>query len=253
MIAYGVTDRGVVRRDNQDSFRIKHIPESHFATVVLCDGMGGARGGSVASGMACDSFMSHAANSLDESSTAADMRGILEEAVSFANRQVYDRSFEDLSCMGMGCTLVAGLVSGKRAVLANVGDSRAYAYFRGKLRQITTDHSLVQELVARGELKPEEARTHPRKNVITRAVGTEASVKADLFDVKFPATCRLLLCSDGLSNVVTEEAMRQVLRERKGAKEACEALLRLALAAGAPDNVTVCIIQHGSEVTHGES
>ena len=244
MKAYGVTHRGAVRKENQDALRFALTEGAELLTAVLCDGMGGARGGSLASVIASDSFMSHAANSLDERSSAADMKAILTDAVNFANTAVYDRAFADLNCMGMGTTLVALLVAGKRALVGNVGDSRAYLLAKDQLQQVTTDHSLVEDMIARGKLKREEARTHPKKNIITRAVGVDASVKADLTELRFPAEGRFLLCSDGLSNVVTEDEMLRILLENPEPEPACEALLSLALEYGAPDNVTVIIAQH---------
>ena len=249
--AFGITDQGKVRSENQDAFRLQLGPADTLLTAVLCDGMGGARAGKLASGMAADAFMSHAANSLDESSSLTDMKAILSEAVSFANAQVYEHALQELSCLGMGTTMVGLLIAGKRAVVANVGDSRAYLLSRGKLRQITTDHSLVQEMVERGQITAEEARTHPRRNVITRAVGTEASIKADLVEVRFTPSCRLLLCSDGLSNCVPDAELQRVLREVPEPEEACRTLLTMALDAGARDNVTVLIAQPGSEAKHG--
>ena len=244
MKAFGITHRGVVRKENQDAFRLEAPEGREIMTAVLCDGMGGAKAGAVASTMAADNFMSHAANSLDELSTAADMRVILTDAVEYANKKVYDWSFADYSCMGMGSTLVALLVAGKRAFVASVGDSRAYLFFREKLRQVTRDHSLVEDMVERGRITREEARTHPKKNVITRAVGVDPSVKADLTEIKFPAGSRVLLCSDGLSNLVTDEEILRVLKENAEPEEACRVLLDMALHAGAPDNVTVLIAQH---------
>ena len=244
MKAYGITHRGSVRKENQDTFRLSMIDGAELLTAVLCDGMGGARAGSLASTIAADSFMSHAANSLDERSNAADMRAILTEAVEFSNTSVYDRSFADFDCMGMGTTLVALLISGKRVLVGNVGDSRAYMLSKDQLRQITTDHSLVEEMVARGKLAREDARFHPKKNIITRAVGVEASVKADLTELRFAPDMRFLLCSDGLSNVMDEDDMRGLLLENSEPEDACNALLALALERGAPDNVTVLIAQH---------
>lgn len=251
MNAYGITHRGAVRTENQDCFRLSDCGSERLLAAVLCDGMGGARCGATASALAADAFMSHAANSLDESSRPADMKLILTEAVSYANAQVYERSFRELSCIGMGTTLVALLVSGKRAMLANVGDSRAYLFTRGKLRQVTTDHSLVEELIERGEITREEGRVHPQKNIITRAVGTDASIRADVYDLKLPPDCRLLLCSDGLSNAVPDETLQRVLREEREPERSCKQLLDLALSAGATDNVTVLIAQFGTEGKHG--
>ena len=243
MKVFGLTHCGAVRPENQDSFRISQSEDGELLTVVLCDGMGGEQAGSVASRIAADTFMSHAANSLDASSTAADLHMILKDAVSYANIKVYDRSFADFSCMGMGSTLVGLLANGKRICVANVGDSRAYLISSRRAEQITRDHSLVEEMVSRGKISRAEAMNHPQKNIITRAVGVEASVTADLYDVKLSADSRILLCSDGLSNLITGEEMRLVCSNNDDAERICTALLDLALKRGAPDNVTVILIE----------
>ena len=243
MKVYGITHQGKVRKENQDCFRFDAPEKRDLLTAVLCDGMGGARGGRVASALAADTFMFHAANSLDERSGASDMKSILNTAVKEANDRVYHQAFEDLSCMGMGCTLVALLVSGKRAFVANVGDSRAYVMSAGGLRQVTSDHSLVADMIARGKLTKEEARTHPQKNIITRAVGVEPSVKCDLFELKLSAGDWVLLCSDGLSNLVSDAELWDMLKAHSEPETACNELLDLALSRGAPDNVTVLLVQ----------
>ena len=243
MKAYGLTDRGKVRRDNQDAFRFELPEGEEMLTGVVCDGMGGAQAGALASSIAVDAFMSHAANSLDAKSSLSDMRAILKDAVDYANAKVYAKAFSDLDCIGMGCTLVAVLVAGKRTMIANVGDSRAYLFYKDQLRQVTVDHSLVEDMIARGKLTREEARIHPKRNIITRAVGVDPSVKTDLLEIKFPAGAKLLLCSDGLSNVVTDDEIEQVLLEEPEPEPACARLLELALQAGAPDNVTAFLVQ----------
>jgi len=243
MKAYGMTHRGAVRNENQDSFRFELAGDGSLLTAVLCDGMGGAQAGSVASTLAADTFMSHAANSIDESSSVADLHMILTEAVSYANIKVYDKAFSDFSCMGMGSTMVGLLVNGKRACVANVGDSRAYLIGRRSIEQITRDHSFVEDLVSRGVISREQARNHPKKNIITRAVGVEASVAVDIFDVKLSGDSRLLLCSDGLSNLISSEEMRMISGNAGDPGQACQALLDLALKRGAPDNVTVFLAE----------
>lgn len=239
----GLSNRGAVRTENQDCFRTALAGGGTLLTAVLCDGMGGAQAGSVASAIAADNFMSHAANSLDESSSATDMHMILTDATNYANIKVYDRAFADFSCMGMGSTLVGLLVNGKRACVVNVGDSRAYYLTKRRVEQITQDHSLVEEMVARGKLSRAEAQNHPKKNIITRAVGVEASVASDLFDVKFSEGSRILLCSDGLSNLVSAEELRLICGNCEDTDQACEALVELALKRGAPDNVTVVLAE----------
>ena len=243
MKAFGISDKGAVRKENQDSFRFTLRDGEGTLCAVLCDGMGGAQSGSIASSMAVDTFMSHAANSLDASSAPADMRQILTEAVNYANIKVYDRSFADFSCMGMGCTLVAMVVNGKRCMVANVGDSRAYMISRGSIQQISHDHSLVEEMLAKGEISPEQARNHPQKNIITRAVGVEASVRCDIFDLKFNPGSRILLCSDGLSNVLSDNELLAISEKNCDVEKAASLMMELALRRGAPDNVTVFIVE----------
>ncbi len=243
MRAYGMTDRGCVRKENQDAFKISTIDGADVVTAVLCDGMGGAQAGSVASQMACDAFMFHAANSIDEKSTVKDMNAILTEAVRYANVKVYDKSFADFTCMGMGSTLVAIALNSKRAMICNVGDSRAYLYNGSTVEQITHDHSLVEELLERGKITREEAESHPNKNIITRAIGVEATVKCDVFDLKLRDGDKVLLCSDGLTNLVSDEEIASVLMKNPELENACLKLVTLALQRGAPDNVTVVLVE----------
>ena len=243
MRAYGVTHQGKVRKENQDGFRFDAPQGREILTAVLCDGMGGAQSGRLACTVAADTFMSHAANSIDERSSAADLRAIALEAVSYANQKVYGKSFSDVSCMGMGSTMVALLISGKRALIANVGDSRAYLLHRGTLRQITNDHSLVEDMIAHGQISREEARTHPKRNIITRAIGVEASVECDIFELKLAPDSRILLCSDGLTNLLSDQEIADILRVNPEPEAACTVLLEQALQRGAPDNVTVFLTQ----------
>ena len=243
MKVFGITHRGAVRNENQDRLRYSLMGNDELLTAVLCDGMGGAQAGSVASSIASDTFMSHASNSLDESSSPSDMHMILTEAVNYANIKVYDRAFADFSCMGMGSTLVGMLVNGKRACVVNVGDSRAYLIGKRRITQITRDHSLVEDMVSRGKITRAQAQNHPQKNIITRAVGVEASVTSDLFDVKLSSGNRILLCSDGLSNVVSSDEILLISGNSQTPEKACDALLELALKRGAPDNVTVFIAE----------
>lgn len=243
MKAFGITHTGAVRKENQDSFRFDLSSHGQTLCAVLCDGMGGAQSGSVASSMAADTFMSHAANSIDEASSPKDMQQMIVEAVNYANIRVYDRSFADFTCMGMGSTLVAALVNSKRCIVANVGDSRAYLIAKGRIQQISRDHSLVEEMVARGEISAEQARHHGKKNIITRAIGVEASVKCDVFDFKLAPGSRLLLCSDGLSNMMSDNEILSISEKNSEPEKACRLMLELALERGASDNVTVFIAE----------
>lgn len=229
----GMTDSGKVRKQNQDAFY--HWTDGNQGCVLVCDGMGGALSGNVASAMAAQRF----------AETVSAGEGTPEErllrAEEKANQTVYTRSRQDYTCWGMGTTLVAALAKETEAHIINVGDSRCYLLSGGTIRQVTRDHSLVAELVAAGRLTPEEARTHPNRNIITRALGTESSVEADLFHETLAPGDRLLLCSDGLSNEVQDAELLALAGEGEPAS-CCEALLELALERGAPDNVTVVLL-----------
>ncbi|MBQ2895705.1 MAG: Stp1/IreP family PP2C-type Ser/Thr phosphatase [Oscillospiraceae bacterium] len=241
MKVFGISDRGVVRSENQDRFQYKLQEDEDLAILVLCDGMGGARAGTLAAATGAAAFMTHASLCLHEKEPP-DADVIVRESASYANIRVYDRAQKDEDCAGMGCTLVAALLQGEECALVNIGDSRAYLYSSGVLRQLTRDHSLVEDLVERHAITREEARVHPRRNVITRAVGLDYRVKSDTFHTQLCPGDKLLLCSDGLSNVVDAEVMRSILERYAEPEEACRALLELALAGGAPDNVTVLLL-----------
>lgn len=242
MKVWGITDRGNVRKQNQDVFY--HWTDGSSAFVLVCDGMGGALSGNVASAMAAQRFAEVAGTA--EGTVAERMTLALEEA----NRAVRQRSQTDVDCRGMGTTLVCAFATGAQAVVLNVGDSRCYQISADSIRQVTRDHSLVEELVAMGHITPEEARFHPHKNIITRAIGTDANVQGDFFEVDLLSGETLLLCSDGLSNELTDEEMLRIFWENP-AEARCQALLDAAKEAGAHDNVTVALLEQdgGSEQT----
>ena len=232
--------RGVVREENQDAFAVQTLAENKLLAVV-CDGMGGARAGNIASTLAVDSFL-ELFGQLWKDKQVADEQ-MLESAAAYANEVVHRRSTTDESCFGMGTTMVAALLDGSRAVILNEGDSRAYYITQKDITRITRDHSLVEDLVLRGDLTPDQARTHPHKNLITRALGAEAELHADLFIQEVNQEEFLLLCSDGLSNVVSDQEMLYEVIHGGPADECCQRLLDIALKRGAPDNVTVALIR----------
>ena len=242
MISFGLTDKGKVRTANQDAFRIDTAPDGSYTLAVLCDGMGGVRGGEIASQLAADSFMQYAGELL-RADTQEDAAQILREASAYANIKVYDRAFRDDECRGMGTTLVAVLLREHDAAVVNIGDSRCYWLAEGQLRQVTRDHSLVQNMVDRGLITEEEARSHPRKNVIMRAIGIERTIRSDIFRLDVREGDALLLCSDGLSNLVSPEEISAMLRSRESDEAVCTELLKLTLERGAPDNVTLVLVR----------
>ena len=242
MIVQGMTDKGIVRALNQDAYGFSVEGERDRAVVVLCDGMGGERAGEIASDLASKYFLEYALKSLDlpEPMLSVD---VAREATAWANLHVYDRSNRDDSCSGMGTTLVAAVINGADAAVVNVGDSRCYWLAEGQLQQVTRDHSWVQDMVDRGVITPGEARSHPRKNLITRSIGHQRRIRSDIFRIDLRPGDMLLLCSDGLSNLLTEKELADILLAGSDLKEKCGVLLDTALERGAPDNVTAVILQ----------
>lgn len=238
MQVWGITDRGTVRQQNQDAYAARVLEDGRVVALV-CDGMGGARAGNVASTMAVERFMEEFLKPDQDGSDQERM----SHAASAANQAVYDRSVRDAECAGMGTTLVAALAGEREAVILNEGDSRCYHINRDGIILITRDHSLVEDLVERGELTREQARTHPHKNLITRALGAEPVLMADCFRQPLAEGDCLLLCSDGLSNVVNEQEMLYEVIHGGGDEECCRRLLDIALSRGAPDNVTAVLVK----------
>ena len=233
---WGITDRGAVRLQNQDAFTI-HPQSDGRVLVVVCDGMGGARAGNVASEMTVALFTA----AFDSIVGNDDQR--LGQAAIQANDQVFHRAITDDDCAGMGTTLVTALIGEKQATLLNVGDSRAYLINDSGIRQITRDHSVVEDLVSSGKLSREEARNHPRKNLITRALGCEPQLRADLFHIDVVPGDHLLLCSDGLSNLLAEQEILYEVIHGGESSTCCQRLLDIAMHRGAPDNVTVVLVR----------
>ena len=242
MNAFGITDKGKVRSANQDSYRISVGADEGYVLAVLCDGMGGVHGGEIASSLAADAFTEYAEQLLRKD-TVTDIAQILREAAAYANLKVYDRAFRDESCRGMGTTLVAALLRRGDAAVVNIGDSRCYWLADGQLQQVTRDHSLVQNMIDRGLITEDEARSHPRKNVIMRAVGLERTIRSDIFRLDIRSGDALLLCSDGLSNMVEAGEIESLLLRQNDDPASCRELLQMALDRGAPDNVTLAIVR----------
>ncbi|MCD8143762.1 MAG: Stp1/IreP family PP2C-type Ser/Thr phosphatase [Oscillospiraceae bacterium] len=229
-----MTNRGKVRKNNQDAY---YCNISNSGTVALvCDGMGGAAAGDTASRLAAETFV----DELQRPVTSIPK--LMRDAAAEANSTVYHYSEEHPECRGMGTTLVAAVAVENQAHVINIGDSRCYYLDEDGIRQVTQDHSVVADLVRRGAITPEEARTHPKKNLITRALGTHAECQADIFQVKMKPNSMLLLCSDGLTNQVTDQ---EILFEALYGGEpdtCCQRLVDLTLRRGAPDNVTVVLL-----------
>ncbi len=220
------TDIGRVREANEDSYLVEP------PLYAVADGMGGHRGGEVASQLALETV----------ETLFQEGRGTLAEQVQQANRVVFARSAEDSEVTGMGTTLTAALIGTNGAHLVHVGDSRAYLLRAGALRQLTEDHTLVNRMVKAGEISPEEADVHPHRNVLLRVLGTEPAIDLDQQDVGLLEGDRLLLCSDGLTGMVTEDQVQAILEAEPRPQEAAERLVRAANRAGGLDNITVVVL-----------
>lgn len=246
MKSFGLTDKGKIRAQNQDCFLLELCPDQNCLIVSLCDGMGGANAGEVASALCNKTFVSKVFEKLCAcKSKSPRVSQILQSACVEANAAVYEYSRFHEEFLGMGTTLVGGVIKDNgTGHIINVGDSRAYLIQprKNEIRQISQDHSLVAELVRFGAITPEEAREHPRKNVITRAVGTEAETDPDVFSFKLGSGELLLLCSDGLSNQIRDEEMLEEAKTNGDPESLCRRLMDMVLGRGAQDNVTVVVV-----------
>ena len=244
---FGITDKGRVRPTNQDIYRLEVRPEKESAFVLVCDGMGGANAGNVASRFAADSFLADAAGALDSAPDEIMRHKTMLHALEKANDTVFGLAGRQPEFRGMGTTLVGVFVQGREASILNVGDSRAYLFDGETLRQISEDHSYVEEMRRLGRISAEDARTHPQKNLITRAVGVDATVEGDLFEVELRDTDILLLCSDGLTGMVEDEKIAEVLAKAGTLEDKGRELLTLALEGGGRDNITVALFTRGAK------
>ena len=224
------TDPGRKRRGNEDSFVCRP------PLFAIADGMGGARAGEVASALA--------ASALHESGRGSGERHVID-LIQEANRRVHERASTDAATSGMGTTMTVALVERDgNLTIGHVGDSRAYRLRDDRLEQLTDDHSLVAELVRRGELSPQAAEVHPQRSVITRALGTDSDVDVDAFPVETQAGDLYLICSDGLSDMVGAETIEEILRTHRGdLDEAARALVHAANRAGGEDNITAILFE----------
>ena len=242
MQVWGLTDPGCVRAQNQDAYQIEHL-DRNTVLCIICDGMGGAKSGNVASTLAVDVFVEEVrrcwAPGMDPEQTVQ----MLQSAVKLANFTVFDQAQQLEEFSGMGTTLVAALIHGKMVTAVNVGDSRLYSVNRNGIHRVTVDHSLVEMMVQRGELTPEMARTYPGKNYITRAVGTEAVVESDFYHLDVERGDCLLLCSDGLSNLMDDQEILFEVVHGVNKQHCCQHLLEIAKNRGGPDNITCILAQ----------
>ena len=257
---YGKSDIGRKRATNQDNFLNMRICDN-IMLFVLCDGMGGTNGGNIASGLATRTYSDFIGNTLapyigEDGScdlAAVDLEGVIRDAVVAANRAVYARARENSELANMGTTLVSAVICGNELYIANVGDSRMYMLCDDDLSQLTHDHSYVQMLVDMGQITKEEAATNPRRNILTRAVGTEKTIEVDITSMEIPdSDVYFLLCSDGLYNFMTEDGMKKIMNTPiegydddydAELSEKVKALIDRANENGGGDNITIILVR----------
>lgn len=233
------SDVGIVRNLNEDY--AGYIEEEEYKLYVVADGMGGHNAGEVASEMAVNAVKAYVKENYKNEGS-----NVLENAILFANEKIYDKARGGFEYKGMGTTLVAALVYEDNIIVANVGDSSCFGITGSNIIKITKDHSLVQELIDSGSITEEEGRNHPKKNVITRALGTNNVVKIDIFKIDMNTYDKYLLCTDGLSNEVLEEEILREINDINDYNTACDKLVLLAKNRGGRDNITVLLF--GGEV-----
>ena len=240
MEIFSKSDIGLVRTQNQDDCRFGVISPS-CAWAVVCDGMGGANGGNIASASAVEYISQEIEKMYSEDLSKSELSTLMTEIVSQANQVIFDMAQEDIELTGMGTTCEFVLVKDTTVHVVHVGDSRTYAIRGGKIKQLTEDHSVVQEMVRRGEITSEQAQNHPNKNFITRALGIKPSVHLDYIETNFIYGDVLLVCTDGFSNCVTTGDMVKICHENRG-EGLTDTLVEKAKEGGGTDNITVAVV-----------
>lgn len=238
MKTFSITDIGSMRKVNQDYVFCYDNPVGQLPNLFLvADGMGGHQAGDYASRLCVETVASAVKNSRLRSPIS-----ILESAIQAGNMAVFRDAEKEETLYGMGTTMVAATVIGTELYIANIGDSRAYL-IRNGIHQITEDHSLVEEMIRSGDLERKDAKSHPNKNVITRAIGTSAIVQADFFELGVEEEDVLLMCTDGLTNMLDDEEILSIIKEKTSLEAAGKELVRAANANGGKDNIGIVLIQ----------
>lgn len=240
--AVGVTDAGLVRPLNEDSFLIHGFENgASKGFCILADGMGGHNAGEVASSMATEIIAKELSLS-DMEGNEEDIVANITASLDYANNEIYQKSVSNYETAGMGTTAVVIYLNGSTAYIANIGDSRAYLVEAVGITQLTTDHSVVQKLLESGSITPQEARNHPEKNIITKALGTEPSEDYDIYEFTVREGDKILLCSDGLTDMIEDHQINEILTQNLSPGEAASALVSAAKENGGKDNITVVLI-----------
>ncbi|AFK86731.1 MULTISPECIES: Stp1/IreP family PP2C-type Ser/Thr phosphatase [Thermoanaerobacterium] len=242
MLVYALTDKGNVRENNEDSYFIS--TDERIKLFIVADGMGGCNGGEVASRYAIEVitkyfFSNYSSCNKNDNS----IKKFIEDAVRSANSHVFNKSFSNIDLTGMGTTLTLLLIENKKFFIGHIGDSRAYLIRGDKLMQITEDHSYVEELVKLGRITHEEARNHPQKNIITRALGIDEEIEVDIFTGDVFENDVFLLCTDGLTNMLTDDLILKEFNSSESIDKACDNLIKMAKQNGGFDNITIVAVK----------
>jgi len=240
MGAVGRCDLGKVRASNEDSIYISENPNTDFEYFIVADGMGGHNGGEVASREAIKYFNEYIETNMPIRNLE-DILDVFVEAVAYSNRRVFEMSENDASLKGMGTTFTAAAIYESKLFCVHIGDSRLYIYDRNGLKQLTKDHSFVMEMVRMGKITLDEARIHPKKNMITKAVGIEETMPADTIVCSLDEDSIVLLCSDGLPNMITDKEIEKILKKKNDLATKADMLVKLANKNGGFDNISVIL------------
>lgn len=243
MKIYADTDIGMIRKMNQDAFYISE-ENDNYKLCILADGMGGYTGGEIASRLACISAAEHIKENFDINiqQTREDIIQVIKDAMEYANKKVYEKSKEAEELEQMGTTLEISLIYNNRVYIGHIGDSRIYRIRQNIMRKLTTDHSYVQTLVKDGKISKEEAITHPKKNMLMKALGCEEIIEPDVMVKGFNENDIILMCSDGLTNMISEQEIYNILEQ--DIENASANLIKKAKELGGYDNITVVIVQN---------
>ena len=238
------TDTGTVRQINEDCYYIPQDINRDIPLFIVADGMGGHRAGEVASKDAVDSVVKHITDNFENYvNENVNLLKLLKESILRANHIIYEKSLTDVSLDGMGTTLAAVLIHNNKLYIGHVGDSRVYVVRRNNIYQLTRDHSYVEHLVENGTITRDQAASHPQRNIITRALGCEEIVEIDVSIRKFFDIDTFIMCSDGLTNYITDEQIMRKVQSSDSCQQIAEELVEMANSAGGSDNITVVIIK----------
>ncbi len=243
MIFYGISDVGKIRKDNEDSYYTKAYDEKHMIAIVA-DGMGGHIGGKQASKIAVDFIAEYFDSNMEKiiGYTSRKIKQAMIDCVKGANKKVYDFSKETPELFGMGTTIVVCYISDDKIYAVSAGDSRLYI-INDSIKQVTRDHSLINELLEMGMISVNQAKNHPKRNIITKAVGSEESIEPDIYTEKFGDGDTILLCTDGLTNMIENENITEIINSGSELSQCVSTLVEQAKKNGGNDNITVVIIR----------